>query len=222
MNLLTPALLSLVLAACTSSAPLPSAASASATPAPPGAKARLTIEVHGSGSILGSVTSTPAGISACKDTCAAELPRGPVTLSFTPEGAGYVAQFYLVKAGGQPKNCGDHPAAASDHCALDLDGDLTVQVYPISVPPPAPAGASTPAPQSYKDQTGTVTKVMDGVWAIVPKGQPTQRLCFEGAKATAALQVEGKSVRFSGTVGEIKPNERRACQPFTLTAADPG
>jgi hypothetical protein len=133
MNTRTSALLALFVAGCsTGAAPPP------ASPADAPARARLTVEVQGSGSVLGAVTSAPAGISTCRATCTAELPRGQVTLSFAPEGASVAAQFYLVKGAAQPRNCGSSPAAASDHCTLDLDGDLTVRVYPVSAPPPPP------------------------------------------------------------------------------------
>jgi hypothetical protein len=79
-------------------------------------------------------------------------------------------------------------------------------------------GASTSAAAATGDRAGAVVKINDSIWAITPVDQPTTRYCFDGALATPALRVDGKKIHFSGTVGEIPPNVRMACTPFTLTA----
>ena len=120
---------------------------------------------------------------------------------------------------------GPQPAVSAVGCRKIL---FLAGCTPASTGEPAPTSAKAPgttapsSPGTYTNHTGTVTKITAEIWAITPADQPTQRLCFEGAKATPALQVDGKKIRFSGTAGEIKPNERRACTPFTLTAAEPG
>ena len=78
-----------------------------------------------------------------------------------------------------------------------------------------------PVAQPAGDRVGTVHAITKDIWAVDPDDQPNQRLCFEGPLAIA-LRIEGQKVRFSGTAGEIKPNERRACTPFTLAGARAG
>jgi hypothetical protein len=106
---------------------------------------RLTVRIRGAGSVVGEVRSDPAGIDCVLDagaggsiekTCATELPAGStITLTFTPSGAAITAQFSVIRAGTR-ELCGSVLAATA--CQLQLDAPTTVEVFPISVPPPAP------------------------------------------------------------------------------------
>lgn len=72
----------------------------------------------------------------------------------------------------------------------------------------------------YSDALGTVHEAMEGVWYILPENDSAMHLCFSGDLATDALKVEGTRVRFSGEAGEIQPNVRAACQPFTVSKVE--
>lgn len=107
-------------------------------------KRQLSVRVRGAGSVLGGVSSRPAGIDCVLDSmhsdreCRADFPRGqPIRLTYSPGGAGMVAQFYIWR-GGTWVNCGTTPASAGLTCDLVLNSDTQVQVFPISIPPPPP------------------------------------------------------------------------------------
>jgi hypothetical protein len=106
---------------------------------------RLVVRVRGAGSITGRVVSIPPGIDCEIATneggtnekeCETKLPAGAVKLTFTPTGAAYVAQFSFA-----PKHeiCPSEARGGKPTCSFTLDRETHVDVFPISVPPPAPA-----------------------------------------------------------------------------------
>ncbi len=106
---------------------------------------RLTVKIRGAGSVVGGVRSEPAGIDcvlevgaggSAEQECTTDLPVGQaVTLTFVPGGAAQTAQFSVTRAGTR-EVCGGNMAATT--CQLQLDGPTSVEVFPISVPPPGP------------------------------------------------------------------------------------
>lgn len=72
----------------------------------------------------------------------------------------------------------------------------------------------------YSDALGTVHEAVEGVWFILPENDSSMHLCFTGELAIDELKREGTRVRFSGEAGEIQPNVRAACQPFTVTKVE--
>src|SRR5688572_15286090 len=87
-------------------------------------KQQLSVRVRGAGSVLGGVSSSPAGIDCVLDIgrtdreCHADFARGkPITLTYTPGGAGRVAQFYILRSGSWV-NCDSAPASAGLTCDL--------------------------------------------------------------------------------------------------------
>lgn len=98
----------------------------------------LTVRIQGAGSVAGAVHSEPAGLDCVlvenaggsnEIECTEALPAGEITLVFEPSGAAVTAQFNID---GEP--CNDQPT--SDTCKFDLLGDIVVDVFPISAPPP--------------------------------------------------------------------------------------
>jgi hypothetical protein len=73
----------------------------------------------------------------------------------------------------------------------------------------------------YDEALGAVHEVLPGTWAVTPERDPDLRLCLEGPLLTDAVRVEGRQVRFSGVVGAVAPNERRACLPLELGSLRP-
>jgi hypothetical protein len=115
---------------------------ASEVSAPKRSKHTLTLRVRGAGSVGGVVHSSPTGIDCVSDVvrpdreCSASFAHGqPVKLTYSPGGAGMLAQFFILR-GASWDNCGATPAAAGLTCDLVLTADTQVQVFPISVPPP--------------------------------------------------------------------------------------
>lgn len=140
----------LLLAACGSTGrvdrpePKPSAEPTVAAAEPAMTQSTLTVNMHGAGSVVGSVRSSPAGVECvlvskagkAEATCAATFAmEARITLTFTPDGSAQTAQFH-VKKDGTSTNCNGEPSATSLTCELTLSEAITVEVYPISVPPP--------------------------------------------------------------------------------------
>lgn len=105
---------------------------------------RLRVTLRGAGSVVGRVVSSPAGLDCAvtsskagpnEKRCEASLPAGRVTLTFTPDGAASTAQFSVVRAS-QRSMCEGKMGATT--CAVQLDRDLEIDVFPISAPPPPP------------------------------------------------------------------------------------
>jgi hypothetical protein len=104
---------------------------------------RVTVKMNGGGAIRGAVRTEPGGIYcalAFEDEngreCFADFAGGKLALSFEPDGASSVAQFSVVR-GDKREMCEGQMGAMK--CTLDLDGDVRVEVFPISVPPPPPS-----------------------------------------------------------------------------------
>jgi hypothetical protein len=119
--------------------------------AKPGETHRLAVKLRGAGSVTGRVVSSPRGLDceivtngggSNEKPCEATLPAGPVTLQFTPTGAAAIAEFSFP--GGPPDLCA---STGGNTCALLLDRDRYVEVFPISVPPPQPRTEAPAAPE---------------------------------------------------------------------------
>ena len=93
---------------------------------------------------------------------------------------------------------------------------------PEGVAPPSPGGvAAGPAVPPGVPALGTVHTSGPEVWFVEPDGAAGTRYCLDGDVAYAALKVEGQRVRFAGAAGEIPPNVRLACSPFTYSSLAP-
>jgi hypothetical protein len=135
-------LVAMPLMACESSAmppPIaqtaPSVTASAATPS----TARLTVITGG-----GNITSTPPGIDCRSESppwkgtgaCSADFPGGTaVTLHFVPTMAAGFAQFNVTQPG---EDVSKGTVQSGDHCDVQLDGDRTVRVAAVTIPPPPP------------------------------------------------------------------------------------
>lgn len=103
-------------------------------------------------------------------------------------------------------------------CAAGPEG---VAPSTASAPVPPAGGAGGPAVPAGEAASGTVHAGGADVWHVIPDTAPGTRYCLDGALATAAVKVEGQRVRFAGAAGEIPPNVRLACTPYTYSLLAP-
>ena len=142
MRPLLALLVPMTLVACESSAMPPAIAqpapSVTASPATP-STARLTVITGG-----GNITSNPPGIDCRSErppwtatgACAVDFPVGTaVTLHFVPTMAAGFAQFNVTQPG---QDVSQGTVQSGDHCDIKLDGDRTVRVAAVTIPPPPP------------------------------------------------------------------------------------
>ena len=98
-------------------------------------------------------------------------------------------------------------------CAPGAGGPAGSTPIPASAVGPAAAGPSAPAGEGL----GTVHQSGPDVWYVAPDGDAGGRYCLEGPLVAETMKTDGHRVHFAGAPGEIPPNVRLACTPFTYT-----